>query len=377
MKVNKLSKENIIKNVFERKKKLNYIAFIKFLSMIKIIKWHIYRWKLKPIDYGARMCEILFISSGFLVGYNYYKTNMPSNYETSFKYAYKHLRDFYPLSMLNTIYGIFKFTKLKKIYLTEIEIILSYFLMIHTWSRYSKLVACFNGITWFLSALIFCYFLVPFLLNGIKNIYRSLRLFIIIAIIRIITEEVRYKIKLDIFDANFHRGPIIRLEEFYLGMLLIPTYFRIHNFLTKHKDYLWFKIMFTVIQIFFPIIIYNLMIIFNNILHRCFFVMIFCNFILIFSFDYGYLSNLFSYIFFVKIMSCQMEMYLLHITINDILNNYKKYLNYEKVFNTDIIFYIKLIIIFLCAYFYKIFLKFKLAKYMDNILLKLKTLILN
>ena len=55
MKVNKLSKENIIKNVFERRKKLNYIAFIKFLSMIKIIKWHIYKWQLKQIDYGARM----------------------------------------------------------------------------------------------------------------------------------------------------------------------------------------------------------------------------------------------------------------------------------------------------------------------------------
>ena len=107
MEIAKLSKEEINKTFLERRKKLNFIAFIKFLAMLKIIKWHIYNWELKPIDYGARMCEILFISSGFLVGYNYYEKNMQSNYETSFKYSYKHLRNFYPLVVINTIYNFF------------------------------------------------------------------------------------------------------------------------------------------------------------------------------------------------------------------------------------------------------------------------------
>ena len=80
-----LSNKNNLPN--GKRKALNYIAFIKFLAMIKIIKWHIYKWDNKPIDYGARMCEILFISSGFLVGYNHYEKNMPCDYETSFKYT--------------------------------------------------------------------------------------------------------------------------------------------------------------------------------------------------------------------------------------------------------------------------------------------------
>ena len=67
-------------------KVLNYLAFIKFIAMIIIIKWHIIYWRKKPIACGARMCEILFIASGFLVGYNHYQTKMPCNYETSFKY---------------------------------------------------------------------------------------------------------------------------------------------------------------------------------------------------------------------------------------------------------------------------------------------------
>ena len=300
METNKLLKKTAIKNIFERRKKLNYIAFIKFLAMIKIIKWHIYNWELKPIDYGARMCEILFISSGFLVGYNYYKRQMPCNYEASFKYLYKHLRNFYPLVFINTIYGFYIISNLKKTNLTEIEILISNFLMIHSWSRYSTLASSFDGISWFLSALLFCYFLVPFLLNGIKNRKRSLRLFILIALIRIASEEIINKDSINIFDANFHRGPIIRLLDFYLGMLIIPSFFEVDNFLTKYQDYFWHKILFTFIQIFFPILIYYLMLIYNNILHRCFFVLIFCIFIFVLSFDYGYLSNIFSYIFLIQ-----------------------------------------------------------------------------
>ena len=377
MEINKLFKNKININNFERRKKLNYIALIKFYAMIKIIKWHIYKWQIKQIDYGARMCEILFISSGFLVGYNYYKIQITSNYETSFKYLYKHLRNFYPLLFINTIYGFYIFTNFKKLSLIEIEILISNLLMINSWSRYSSLISRFNGISWFLSALSFCYFLAPFLLNGIQNRKRSLRLFILIALIRITSEEIIYKGTINIFDANVHRGPIIRLFEFYLGMLLIPHFFILDNFLAKYKEYFWIKIFFTFIQIFFPIFNYYLMLIFNNILHRCFFVLIFCILIFVLSFDYGYLSDLSSNIFIIKIMSCQMEIYLFQNTINNIFYNVINKVKFEKYFYEEIQFCIKLIIIFIVSYLYKIFLKEKLAKYLDIIFLKIKRLIID
>ena len=222
--------------------------------MIKIIKWHIYFWESITIDYGARMCEILFISSGFLVGYNHYKINMPCDYKTSFKYLYKHLRTFYPLEFFNTIYG-FYINHGKKYSLTEFEILISNFLMIKSWSRFSILASCFNGIAWFLSALLFCYFLVPILLQGIQNIKTSLILFFIVSFIRIATEEVIIYGALNLFDANFHRGPIIRLLEFYMGMLLIPMFFYIKNFLDKYKNKLWFKIIYFKIQLMIYFII--------------------------------------------------------------------------------------------------------------------------
>ena len=156
-----------------RRKNLYYIAFIKFFAMIKIIKWHVYRWKKREINYGARMCEILFISSGFLVGYNYYQRNIPCDYETSFKYTYKHLRNFYPLECLNTIYGFYKKPN-KKYNLTELEILISNFLIIKSWSMNIKLAQYFTGLSWFLSNLLFCYFFVPLLLKGINCCKNSL-----------------------------------------------------------------------------------------------------------------------------------------------------------------------------------------------------------
>ena len=374
MEIEQLLSKKININIGKRKT-LNYIAFIKFLAMIKIIKWHVIIWKEKPIDYGARMCEILFISSGFLVGYNHYQRNMPSNYETSFKYSYKHLRSFYPLEFLNTFYGFF-FRPGKQYNITEFEILVSNFLLIKSWSRYSKFASCFNGISWFLSALLFCYFLVPLLLKGINNIKISLIILIIVSIIRIITEEIIFHGGLNMFDANLHRGPIIRLLEFYMGMLLIPTFFFFKSILDKYKNDISLRIIYTFIQVLIPLFIYYIMLKYNNILYRCYFVLIFCVIIFIIGYDYGYFSDLFGCKLSVKIMSCQMEMYLIQNTINNIISKYigKSRLKFE--FNEEIIFLIKLIIIFGVGYFYKISLKEKFATLLDALLSFLKTLII-
>ena len=155
-----------------RRETLYYIAFIKFLSMILIIKWHIIPYNIIKIDYGARMCEILFISSGFLVGYNYYKREMPATFQSSFRYAYKHLRTFYPLELINVLYGIY--IHKSKFNLTDIEVMILNLCIMKSWSRHYQIAGCLNGISWFLSALLFCYILTPLLLCGIKTIKNSL-----------------------------------------------------------------------------------------------------------------------------------------------------------------------------------------------------------
>ena len=364
MEINKLILNISDNKNIKRRKSLNYIAFIKFLAMIKIIKWHIYKWKKREIEYGQRMCEILFISSGFLVGYNYYQRNMPCDYDMSFKYSYKHLRNFYPLECINLIYGII-IKPHKKFNLTELEIIISNLLIIKSWCTNIELAQYFTGISWFLSNLLFCYFLVPLLLKGIKLIKNSLIIFLAVCFIRILIEEIIYNGAKNIFHADFHRGPFIRLLEFYMGMLLIPSFFYIKVLLDKNKNKYCIKFMFSIIQFLCAIILYIIMLKYNKKLLRCYFVLIFSIIIFIIGFDYGLFSHLFATKLFIRLMSCQMEMYLLQKTINNIILSLAKEIKIQLILNEEMKFLIKLLIIFAIGFLYKLFLKEKLAYLMD------------
>lgn len=361
----------IIKQDFSLKVRphLNFIAFIKFLAMIYIIKWHIYHWRKIKIDMGGRMCEILFISSGFLVGYNYYQKYVPDSFTYSFKYIYKHFRTFYPLNLINILYGVYLYKK--KLDRSHKEIVILNVLLLESWTRYVKKSILYHGVAWFLSALLFCYFLTPFLLKGITNIKNSIILFIIFAFIRIEIEEYITKGSINLLDVNFHRGPIIRCMEYYLGMLMIPMFFKLKKFLDGKKDKFMIKIIFTLIQINSPTIVYFFMYKYNFVLHRCYFVLIFCVFIFLIGYDYGYLSKIISHRFFKLIMGCQMEMYLFQITLNNIINRNMRFIIKKFLYYPEFI--IKIIIIFIVAFIYKILFKQKLAKMLDFIFILIKS----
>ena len=113
---------------------------------------------------------------------------MPSTYYASCKYTYRHLRAFYPLHTINSFYWICSYKS--KFNLTDYEILIYNFLLVKVWSRRRHLAGSFNGISWFVSALLFCYFLCPFLLGGIQNINNSLIIFSLVAFIRIGIEQL-------------------------------------------------------------------------------------------------------------------------------------------------------------------------------------------
>jgi hypothetical protein len=126
---------------------------MKFWAMNLIIRFHIHISKQTRIYYGARMCEFLFISSGFLVGYNYYKRKVPSTYQSSCKYAYKHLRSFYPLHVMNSFFYIY-YSKKIKFNLTDYEMLFFNFLLLKVWSSNVSFAMGFNGLSWFVSILL-------------------------------------------------------------------------------------------------------------------------------------------------------------------------------------------------------------------------------
>lgn len=124
----KINKSNTKKNILE------FIGLIKFISLIIIIRVHIHSHD-KELFFAIRACELLFISSGFLVGYNYIDREVPNTFNSAFKYYYKHLRTCYPLYLINFIYGVFSHRKKIKFDLTSVELFLINIFMLQVWSR--------------------------------------------------------------------------------------------------------------------------------------------------------------------------------------------------------------------------------------------------
>ena len=203
------------------------------------------------------MCELLFVSSGFLVGYNYYNRTLLATYQTSCKYSYKHLRSFYPLHIIISFYWIYAYKG--KFNLTDYEMLIFHFLLLKVWSSYKSFAQGFYGLTWFISALLFCYFLSPFLLGGIQNINNSLVIFSFVAFIRVLIEQLIKNGAKNIMNFNFHFNPVIRLMDYYLGMLMIPLFLKVKNYCDKIKN----KLVSKIINI--KICLYNFFSLFENI----------------------------------------------------------------------------------------------------------------
>ena len=257
-----------------KRKNLRYLGFHKFFGMYLIIRMHLHSHNTMPFDYGIRMCELLFISSGFLVGYNYYGNGMDYTYLSSFKYAYKHLRTFYPFYLINFLYGLYFYKNNRKFGLTYIELFLINFFMISNWSSHRKIARFYYGISWFLDNILYCYFLSPLLLLSINSLNNSLKCLFFTLLARILVEEFLNRGAYNIFDTNYHCGPIIRILEFYIGLLLSPLFLKLKAYLDKYQNSLVFIIFFTVIQIILPIYLCYLMIKYDKILFRCYFVLI-------------------------------------------------------------------------------------------------------
>ena len=226
-----------------------------------------------------------------------------------------------PLYLLNFLYGVISHIKEIKFDLTSVELFLINIFMLQIWSRHRKLVSFYNGISWFLHDLLICYFLTPLLLKGINSIKKSLIFFTFFALTRIILDEFLNHGAFNIFDTHLHDGPIVRIFEFYLGMLIIPTFLKIKRYLDIYQikfPNFFFKMIFTIIPILSTIILYYILANSSN-LFRCYFILIFCLYIFIIGFEFGYFPKIISNRIFQMIMNPQMEMYLSHISINNMI----------------------------------------------------------
>lgn len=189
--------------------------------------------------------DMFFLLSGFLTGYGRIQDFSPSEQAKATKqgiwhynvqYMLQKLRVFYPWHIVCFLWclliiflspataGFVPHTLTEWIWKTPLHL-----LLLQSWSCEPNIKFCFNGVTWFLSSLMFCYALSPLLLALLARVYRKwgkCSLYIVGGI-ALLLKATPYIFEADLsisddftslYDKDIHSWPPLRLLDFCLGM---------------------------------------------------------------------------------------------------------------------------------------------------------------
>lgn len=332
---------------------------LKAICMFLLFWWHSSIPSPKT-DLGARTCEFLFVTSGFLVGYNYYDKNVSATWKQSFKYLYEKLIEFWPLHILAMIMvwitcvtPIFTWKNVFNAFLNG--------LLIQAWSPSTQVSFSFNGASWYLSALMFCYFISPFLLSISKKIKISVVLFLIVLLSRCIIEYTINSNPDFYTGLNIHTSPIIRSMEYFLGMLMVSVFMYCREHFARKINFF----VASLIEIAYLFLLIYLIIYKDGVWLRGQFVALMCLAVFIFSFDKGFVSKLLSNKLLRVFSGIQFEFFILHQAVIKCLDNiYSKYIS-EPLLRSMVIFLIILLFATIYHYILKKHISGKLGKVLE------------
>ena len=298
------------KTVYVHPPYLNSLNGLKVIGLLLMLWWHAPVPR-PPFDMGARMCELLFVCSGFLVGYNNYKRAIPATWKESFRFASRLLLKSWPLHLISLavmiVYRQVNFSSTKDV----LTIIINAFLL-QSWSPVQSIYFSFNMVSWFLSSLLFCYFLAPLMLRFLKKPTIAFGAFLAAALIRYYLEYITVHFSGQFWNIALHTSPVVRSLEFFMAMMMTPFYFKLKEnaSLNSQKNF----IRFSIVEVAFISGAIYLMITKTNWTRNAF-VWVFCFLVFILAFDTGIVSKFFSLKPFIWFSKIQIEFLLTHQTI--------------------------------------------------------------
>lgn len=286
---------------------LDGLGGIKALALIAIYYWH------SPlpnpaVDLGARGCELFFVISGFLTAYNYFYKEMPTTWQESFLQVLKKVVKFWPLHFLTFLLVLsYKPSSYfaNKVYLLDAVFNLS---LLQAWFSTGSIRFSYNGATWFLSALAFCWFMTPLLLKLPKKVKSGTIVFLGIFLLRFLAEYWRGTFPA-YFGINYHTFPLVRLADYTLGITICPLFIYLKEKSEELSDKL---IKFSALEILAVAGMLFSVIRYQKTWNRAGFILMFCGFILIMAFNNGLISKLL-YVYPLRLLSkIQLEFFILH-----------------------------------------------------------------
>jgi len=199
-----------------KKAYIDNLSFLKLIAVIGIIVCHM--GLLESWQLCARMVEVLFVLSGFLMAYNHYEEK---EITAGWQIIRSKLPRFYPIHLLCfMLQFLFVATWATKP--------LSYFFSVgllnlslqHAWFIGTEF--SYNNVSWYLSALVFAYAMTPMIKKIVKageqKSYGLLKIFLSVVIVRFyleyLVENAHRLVPLDL-----HCNPFVQMLNYSLGYI--------------------------------------------------------------------------------------------------------------------------------------------------------------
>ena len=283
---------------------------LKVIAVLLIIICHL--GLLARFNFCHRMVEVLFVLSGFCMAYNHYMDNSPNTIITGFEIIKQKLPRFYPLHVLTfMLQALFVSTWSQK----SLEYLCSVGLLNLTLQQawFSALQFSYNNVSWFLSALIFCYFITPCLreLGHVSQArHRLLTLFLGVICIRFYMEYMRENHSRQIWY-DLHANPLIQGLNYTLGYISGIVYISSNKINSLLKEKLSSPET-TLLEVLFIGLYLTCCYTLKDDMYRVFFVILSILPIYILALDKGIISHLLSGKILTFLSTITLEIFMFH-----------------------------------------------------------------
>ena len=198
---------------------LNSLGSLKLIMLVLIFIWHTDKLVAYP-DLGAVGVMFFFTVSGFLTSYNH-AGRMSYTCQTAMDILRRKLRGFYPLHVFTFLLAAMLNARELiaylgwKVYLSSALLNLA---LLQSWFPDMKFL--FNGVSWFLSSLLVCYFCSPLIMYFIDSAMKSGRrlaaLWLAVLAVRAAADGLVWTGSSMLF-LDVYANPLVRMLEFFSG----------------------------------------------------------------------------------------------------------------------------------------------------------------